>query len=471
MDHVELRERRQAELDFVSAAYGPEEAWWSLLESEDGNLDEGSIDIIVARVHRRLDLKPAAASTSDSTTDSSLPIVLKLSMPAGYPCHVPLQVQASLLASSSPPPSLSSPSPTLIKAAYDALPKLTEACRQTALESVGEEAIFSVLSTAEQWLQDEWPQQLEHYASSLYSSRDAATPNGTTSTAITAPILLGRRLIYSHHIISKSKRADIQSLATQLHLTGYLKIGWPGLIIIEGREEDCVDFYDEIRPWSWQYLVVRGEQQEQVASIEQIENWRRFSSFQEVDDMSVVAQHCREVGLEALFKTSMKVYSDTATSNDNAGEGQQPTLTGALVLVDHMNDAKNYRKWLRKTASICDCQLLIKHSKVCSEGQRPSFILVALVDNVDGNAVSNMLKRWRTAKVDVDSRGKPCLERKMTVLVQGEVANDALGVVDWNEANSEEGLTVGAQQLQAMLAAIGGPIWQEALQAVLLLDS
>jgi hypothetical protein len=43
---------------------------------------------------------------------------------------------------------------------------------------------------------------------------------------------------------------------------GYVKIGWPGLILIERLDDACNHFYDDIRKWAWEYLVVRGEMQE-----------------------------------------------------------------------------------------------------------------------------------------------------------------------------------------------------------------
>jgi hypothetical protein len=451
----ELRERRQAELDFVSAAYSVEEAWWEVeaTNNEEGE-DEVATDVIVARVHRRLEL------TASETADM-VPVVLILSMPRGYPSHDPLQIQATLLESSSSPSS----SPSLVKTAYDSIPKLMESCREVACDFLGDEAVFSVLSRADQWLQEEWPNFYRTSALFIHSNNEKDAAVSTTSDAVT-PIVLGRRMIYSHHIIAKTKRSAIQTLAAQLHLTGYMKIGWPGLILLEGLEKVCVDFYDEIRPWSWQYLVVRGEQQEQVASLDELEAKRCFPSFQEVDDMSIVAQHCRAHGLEALFKTSMKVYAE-ATPLSNSTESQQPLLSGALILVDHMNDAKSYRKWLRKTAAICECKLLIKQSLVSSEGERPVLIIVVLIGSLDNHAVSNMLKRWRTAKVDVDSRGKPCLEGQMTVLMQGEVNSKTLQVLDWNNANSEENLSVSNNQLQDVLTSIGGPAWREAFEAIL----
>ena len=46
-------------------------------------------------------------------------------------------------------------------------------------------------------------------------------------------------MIYFHHIINEGKREMVSSWAIQLRLGGYSKIGWPGLVVVEGSEEAC----------------------------------------------------------------------------------------------------------------------------------------------------------------------------------------------------------------------------------------
>ena len=356
----ELEARRNAEIEFVSSAFGPDEAW---CDRDSNGMPE---------IHRRLKLL---------CNGESISLLLTLIMPLGYPASDSLAISCRVDATKDP---------SLARTAYKAMPKLVEACREQIV--VGEESVFLVLTRAEEWIADNW----DDYYSMPVTQESLAMPNIGGSTSVT----LGRRLIYSHHIISKIKRSDIKQLASQYKLTGYLKIGWPGLILIEGAEEDCSAFYDEIRPWCWKYLVVRGEQQEQVREIEPN---RKFVNFVETDDMSLVARRCREVHLEALFQTSMKVYSNI----DETGDGGEVTAYGALVHVDHMNNAKCYRKWLRKAAKECECSLLLKHSYPNDDFSKRPFIIVAFVG--DESSVQQFLKRWRTSRVDVDSKDKPVL--------------------------------------------------------------
>ncbi|CAM9339837.1 unnamed protein product [Ectocarpus fasciculatus] len=87
------------------------------------------------------------------------------------------------------------------------------------------------------------------------------------------PIFLGRRLIYSHHIIATQKRTGIVKAARDLRLGGFSKVvGWPGVIVVEGEEGSCEDFVSTLRGWRWKHLAVRGE--EKVESRTE-ERWTR----------------------------------------------------------------------------------------------------------------------------------------------------------------------------------------------------
>jgi hypothetical protein len=293
----ECKERRDAELEFVASAYSPEESWCEA--TGDDNAKEGQ-----HRVHRRLDMPHQ---------DHCIQICLSLTLPSEYPVSAMLEVSATTASTSTDDKADNEKKCPhyLQKMALNALPELLSTCRQVATESMGEEAVFLVLNQAEEWIQEEWPTYCKNHhlannerGSSLQEDSSTLDASRSSSQKSQAVVVLGRRLIYSHHIISKIKRGDIRSLASNYKLTGYMKIGWPGLLIIEGREEDCAAFYDEIRPWCWKYLVVRGEQQETIPTGKSLDSERRFQEFLEVDNMSLVAQHCREVGLEALFRTS-----------------------------------------------------------------------------------------------------------------------------------------------------------------------
>jgi hypothetical protein len=442
----ECKERRDAELEFVESAYSPDEAW----------CERTSLERIVRRLH-------LPDPDDDDDDEIGVAICLRLTLPSDYPSESPLQIDISL------DEERGTKSSALLKSALNAFPRLLSACRTVASENQGEESVFLVFNQADDWIQHDWPsfcQQEEKTAITLSDISNSSSKNHSN-------LLLGRRLIYSHHIISKTKRADIKSLASDYKLTGYMKFGWPGLLIIEGRDEDCVAFYDDIRRWNWKYLVVRGEQQEAISnstssssSDDDLDAHRKFQEFLEVEDMSLVAQHCRTVGLEALFLTSMKVYANSSSTHDSS-----PTTTseyyGAMVHVDHMNNPKAYRKWIRKTSQETDCYVLIKQSyKNQSDNNERPKIIVGILGETRGQ-VSGFLKRWRTSRVDVDSRGKPCYERQMAVAVEGTLPlDDPSIVIDWDGAMSEESVTIPEEDLAELLQTVGGEAWNEAFQRI-----
>jgi hypothetical protein len=234
----DLCERRQAELDFVAAAYAEDEAWCE--ETEEGGLGAHP-----PNVYRRLEHE---SSTDANASHDRVSFLLQLEMPARYPATAALKVSGTVQEDRT--------SSRLVKSAFNALPALLLSCRQTADEfsQNSEDAVFAVLSQADEWIQNEWPVYANAESSTHTLNQDSSSSNSQntntnaqSSSSSTRAIILGRRLIYSHHIISKTKRSDMRQLAAHYKLTGYVKIGWPGIVILEGRDEDCNAFYDDMQ--------------------------------------------------------------------------------------------------------------------------------------------------------------------------------------------------------------------------------
>ena len=118
------------------------------------------------------------------------------------------------------------------------------------------------------------------------------------------PAVLGRRLIYSHHIIAPSKRAGLRELSVALGVTALVKIGWPGVIVLEGDLPRVETFISVIQGWRWKRLAVRGEQEVEGGDIDGLRALPRI--FLELTDMSVLASTLRAAGLEDLFRRLFK---------------------------------------------------------------------------------------------------------------------------------------------------------------------
>ena len=464
MAEEEAAERCQAEVDFVASAYGEEEAW-AVMKS------------LRYAISRRLTL---AAPASLRAELGICQVILTITMPEGYPVRedAVLGVDAHLCNDSS---SSSSSSTALRKMVINCLSSLISECRQVAQENAGGEAVFVVLARADEWVSTDWMNIVEtkNAETNAGKTENLISDESSNSTRNGSSFVLGRRLIHSHHIIAPSKRKAIVDLAQDYNLGGCYKYGWPGIIIIEGEEAGCISYVEEIRTLRWQHLVVRGEQQIHVRDQNELERARALpSKMQDLgDDMSTIAKQCKEAGLEELFLTSMKIYRDSEKKENASGETDlesemNPSFSwryGALCHVDHMNDAKQYRKWLRKAASGAGCTVLIK---VCdANSKRPIIIAIALGEERD---VKRFMKRWRTSRVDVDSTGRPCLERMMTVRTEGELDQEHIASFDdiditahlEGSNDSEENLNVSEACLSKILRAIGGNSWSDEFASV-----
>jgi len=472
-DQEEIQERQEGEKQFVLAAYSSDEAW---ISSSHPN-----------RIHRRLDLPINDEDHDDDRcSDASISLDLTLTMPQdGYPVKDDsiLEVDATIARKqSSTTTSTTTTSATKNNMAYrkvalDVIPLLVDTCRETAKECAGQESVFAVLSRADEWVDQEWQALSTSHLSENNSqnSTNKVLNDGTTRGNQSEELILGRRLIYSHHIIAKSKRKNLIDLSHSLSLGGYVKIGWPGIIIIEGLNENCIEFIHEIKSWRWQYLVVRGEETEHINVVEQkgdemneLDKRRKFANtyMEELgeDQMSHLAEICRTVELEELFMTSMKKYqnenNDIVNQTDVEGTSPEDQMYGTLIHVDHMNDKRAYQKWIQKSCDQIGCSCIIRQCFPNDDESTRPWILVAIWG---GKAsVKNMMKKWRTSKVDIDSKGKPCHERMMHIIMDDYLcpARSQQESPLISNKGMESKYTI--KNLCSLLNSVGGSPWRDA---------
>lgn len=62
-----------------------------------------------------------------------------------------------------------------------------------------------------------------------------------------------RILLTFHHILSKKKKAVITSEARKLGLVGICKVGYPGVLAVEGKEVQVLNYVREIKVLAWVY--------------------------------------------------------------------------------------------------------------------------------------------------------------------------------------------------------------------------
>lgn len=71
--------------------------------------------------------------------------------------------------------------------------------------------------------------------------------------------VMKRAACWSHHIVNEKKRRTIFSWAGKLEIAGFLKPGYPGIIIVEGPKEGLDEFLRRLKTLRWKAFQVRPE--------------------------------------------------------------------------------------------------------------------------------------------------------------------------------------------------------------------
>lgn len=109
------------------------------------------------------------------------------------------------------------------------------------------------------------------FSSSLDADADAESNTGSApDTAVTLPRQMAatdeqtkRILIWTHHLLSTSKRKSILAWSRSLSLSGFSRPGYPGAIVVEGPVSSVDEFERLIKGMKWQALQVRAEETSQ----------------------------------------------------------------------------------------------------------------------------------------------------------------------------------------------------------------
>ena len=134
------------------------------------------------------------------------------------------------------------------KVVINALPRLVAACSWEAKVLCGQESIIAIVSSAEIWIQNDWQTILEkELLLANSSSTECNNNNGNTNNKNSSErksneqkgLVLSRLLLESHHITDRNKVKLVKDLTSQFNLGCSLKIGRPGLVLIEGLDENC----------------------------------------------------------------------------------------------------------------------------------------------------------------------------------------------------------------------------------------
>ena len=212
---------------------------------------------------------PAAADHSSASSRPQLEIVLPheyLFDPSQLPLvwveHAPPTFPHDRFAEIAQPQELVTEEPqemllTIVQWAADCLADCGTEQEQRADEEEGDEEDAADLALQLAMLQER--DRFEGAWSDVVASspsRRASSPGAPRSSKVQ----FGRRCLYSHHIRAESKRKAIQEWALQLNLSGMSKIGYPGIVVVEGPESGCEQYVNAVSRLRWKHFCVRGEE-------------------------------------------------------------------------------------------------------------------------------------------------------------------------------------------------------------------
>ncbi|KAK1235382.1 hypothetical protein PQX77_001404 [Marasmius sp. AFHP31] len=105
-------------------------------------------------------------------------------------------------------------------------------------------------------------------------------PRSSTSTRYHA-------LFTSHHLISPTKRRNLQQWTSSLSLSGFAKVGYPGVIYAQGKQEDIEEFVENVKAMQWLALKLRFLEpvpEEETGGEAPGQRWAEFQKVGEVMD-------------------------------------------------------------------------------------------------------------------------------------------------------------------------------------------
>ncbi|KAG6843141.1 hypothetical protein H0H93_002087, partial [Arthromyces matolae] len=98
-------------------------------------------------------------------------------------------------------------------------------------------------------------------------------------------------LLTSHHLISPNKRRSLQNWSASLSISGFAKVGYPGVIYATGQKDDIEEFVGNIKAMQWLALKVRfveelpGDNDSESEAIDTAGKDCRWKEFQKVGEV------------------------------------------------------------------------------------------------------------------------------------------------------------------------------------------
>ncbi|KAJ7045148.1 hypothetical protein C8F04DRAFT_1388713 [Mycena alexandri] len=99
-------------------------------------------------------------------------------------------------------------------------------------------------------------------------------------------------LFTSHHLISPKKRRSLQQWSNSLSVAGFAKVGYPGVIYLQGAEGSVEEFVANVKAMQWLALRLRFLESLPSKDGDEAQGWTEFEKVGEAVEMM------RRLGLE-----------------------------------------------------------------------------------------------------------------------------------------------------------------------------
>ena len=265
----------------------------SLLELAESALDAAEAGAGSSPGENALHAVPALEVTikllGDRLRGGGVDVVVR--MPPGYPAFRAAEIRAEGNA----------------RATLDDLDRLRRAAESAVAEvGEGEESALSGVEAVRRAVAE----LAESAAAERAAAADAAAAAATSTAAMGSRQGSGvaRRLIWFHHIKAPGKRKAAQTWAKELDLGGFSKPGYPGIIVIEGRAEDCEAYVSRLKRLTWKAMSVRVAEEDDAVVSERGGLRRLPAAFEELPEngLGIMGEALREAGLEHMLEAALK---------------------------------------------------------------------------------------------------------------------------------------------------------------------
>jgi len=271
----------------------------------EGARSEGKIndEVMIRETIPTLELEMNLQVAAEESTDTEqhpcvVSVVLYFGLVPGYPSSNAVQVRVLT--------ATATPATGGLQLSKSWQQSLTQQLQEKALALIGSEAVMDLIQECQDQLTTAIMRPTNTYTETETCEHgQQPTGNGESMASNNQhqeQQLLGRRWIWVHHIKDRQRKEDIVQEANDHGLGGYLKTGYPGIVVIEGLPKNCDEFVmwikgNKSRPGGF------GRQWGHHVRGELLVTERKLPMpFVEVqEDLSVLAEKCRACQLEEEF--------------------------------------------------------------------------------------------------------------------------------------------------------------------------